>query len=329
MPEQTTLGIVGLGGISAAHLNAAAALPGLQIAYAVEPDAEKRTAFEQQHGGRAFASLTELLADNDARKALQGLVLCTPPSIRYDFVAEAMSAGLGVLTEKPLAHTPDSAARLVELVHAHPGVPARVAYCHRFTPAILEIQRMLQAGELGELVRFENTFACWHPTMRDHWMSDPRSSGGGALIDTGSHGLDLFHFLCGPSRLEGVVRRQGWPGRGDSNATLLVSTAPDARPAVAGVLNAGWAEPARFLLTVVGTHGLVGYDYESPETLVFKPSEGEPSSRPVETHETRFTHQLAAFAALLDAPDVPSTLCTFQEAAAVAEVLADDHAAIG
>ncbi|MFN3168204.1 MAG: Gfo/Idh/MocA family protein [Phycisphaeraceae bacterium] len=328
MKAHTKLGLVGLGGISAAHRAAAEAEPAVGFIAGVDPNPAGREAFAKATNAATFESVASMLADDAVCEQLDGVVLCTPPAVRAELVGPLLERGIGVLMEKPAAHSLEHAQRLVDLAEQTPGVPARVAYCHRFTPAVVEMKRQIDAGELGELVRFENTFACWHPTMREHWMSDPALSGGGSLIDTGSHGLDLFHYLCGPSRLEGMVRRHGWSGRGDSNATLLVA-AGSADAAIAGVLNSGWAEPARFTLTVVGSKGLLGYDYEKPTELISKPSEGESKTLAIETHEVRFARQLKAFADLLARPDRPSQLCTFAQAAAVAEVLAGQSALAG
>lgn len=320
------LAIIGLGGIFAAHRDAASRSGRVRFIAAADPDPEKRAAFTEATGLPAYDSHLALMADQDVRSRLDGVVVCTPPSIRLEIVTAAFASGLGVLIEKPIAHTIDEAQRLVDLSRQHPGVPARVAYCHRYAPAIDAVRQAIAAGELGDIVRFENVFACWHPTMQQHWMSDPKLSGGGSLIDTGSHGLDLFHYLCGTSRTVGLVQRHGWEARGDCNATLLVESVAGDHPGVAGVLISGWAEPARFLVTVVGTKAMMSYDYEKPEVLQYLGADGERRTLDVASHESRFQRQLDAFADLLADPNADSALCTFEQAAEVAQSLAGTQA---
>ena len=291
----------------------------------VEPVPERRQALAQRAGAGAYPDLNALLQDKHAMSAVDAVLICTPPSIRKALVEAALGAGLPVMVEKPLAHRVDDAQALVELAERYPDVPAVVAFCHRFTPAIREMKRRIERGDLGTLVRFENVFACWHPTMQSHWMSDPSTSGGGSLLDTGCHGLDIFHYLVGTSQIDAAILSHQWPGRGDSNATLLVhhgspstGTAP-----VAGILCSGWAEPARFLVTVVGTHGLLAYDFEKPEQLFWSPSTEPAQTLTVETHETRFRHQLEAFADLIQNPSARTGLATFEDGLAVAVTLQD------
>ncbi len=318
--------LIGSGIISKAHAEAARASRRVRVAAVADPDLVRAGALGRETGAPAFPSLAELLRSPVSRE-LDGAVICTPPSVRIDLVEEALAAGLAVLVEKPLAHTLADAERLASIATAAPDDAAtRLAFCHRFTPAIVEMKRRADAGELGELVRFENTFACWHPTMQTRWMSDPAHSGGGSLIDTGSHGLDLFHFLVGPAQAECVVQRHGWDGRGDTNATLLVRSDPTGlaagdEPAVAGVIACGWAEPPRFTVTLVGTRGLLHYDFDQPETLLFQSSQGERATIATPTHELRFQHQLEAFADHADEPAAPTVLASFEDGLAVARLL--------
>lgn len=319
------LAIIGSGIIAGAHVAAALESKRLSVTAVVDPEADRREKLAELAGASAFASLGDLLSDDEARSEVDAVVICTPPSIRIELVEMALSSQLPVLVEKPLAHTVNDAQMLVSLAQGNASTPTAVAYCHRFTPAIREMKRMLLAGDLGSPVRFENVFACWHPTMQQSWMSDPERSGGGSLLDTGSHGVDLFHYLIGSSQTDAAVLSHQWPGRGDTNATLLIhhsSNLPGSSP-VAGVLASGWAEAARFVVTVVGTEGSLHYDFEKPEELVWSRSRAEAQTLKVETHETRFRHQLEAFADLIDNQSHESDLATFRDGLAVSVTLQD------
>ncbi len=326
------IAIIGAGIIADAHLAAIKASPQLAVTAIVEPNADRRQAMAEKSGAPAFSDLDQLLDDKKTRSQVDAVVICTPPSVRIALIEAALAAGLAVLAEKPLAHQAEDALALVNLAQKYEKTPTAVAFCHRYTPAIREMKRMAEKGDLGDLVRFENTFACWHPGMKTHWMSDATISGGGSLLDTGCHSLDLFHYLVGPSQVDAAVFHHQWAGRGDSNATLLIHS-PSAMPggsSIAGVLLAGWAEPVRFTTTLVGTAGLLHYDFEKPEELLFKPSTQEAKTLAVETHETRFQHQLEAFAELVRSPTSQTELASFEDGLAVSLTLqnAQEHAVV-
>ncbi|MEM6562379.1 MAG: Gfo/Idh/MocA family oxidoreductase, partial [Planctomycetota bacterium] len=214
------LGLIGAGGIARAHLSAAQSLETMSIAAVADTRAEACHALASKANAKPFVSADALLAEG--RDVVDAVVICTPPSSRIEIVRSALENGVAVLAEKPLAHTADDATELADLAETFDHVTTAVGYCHRFTPAVVEMKRRLAAGDLGHAVRFENVFACHFPAMAERWMSDRAVSGGGSFLDTGCHSLDLCQFVMGPTRVVGAVYGHCWPGRGESNATVLV-----------------------------------------------------------------------------------------------------------
>lgn len=344
------ISLIGAGGIARAHAAAAEALgrgeAGVRIVGVVDPVPEARAGLAQQTGARAFADFDAMWRGLEPGDRPAAVVVCTPPSARLAVVERALEQGLGVLIEKPPAHTLADARRLAQLARTHPDRPCLVGFCHRFTPAVDAMIRQVDAGLIGEVVRFENTFAAHLPHLRDGWMSDPIRSGGGSLIDTGLHSLDLFRYLFGQSVVAGAVLRQGWVGRGESNATVLLAARPDdSQPAggriamdrpVAGVVACGWAEASRFDLRLVGTTGALFYDFNDPTTVHHTDLEGQTQGLEVAPHDVRFARQLGAFADLVRGSEHRRPVCDFAggvdslalvfEAAAAAEAFDTDPA---
>jgi predicted dehydrogenase len=308
------IGIVGAGGMGKTHASAIASLGGAaRVAGVVDSDPAAARKLAGDTGARAFDDGVEML--RALGESLDAIVLCTPPSVRETVVSAALDRGVGVLVEKPLADSGAHAKRLVEIAGRHPGVVTAAAYCHRFTPAIREMVRLAHDGDLGRLVRWENVFACSIPALKDRWMSDPRVSGGGSLMDTGCHSLDLFHYMMGGLEAVASVFDRAWPGRGESGATSLVR---QPRTGVAGVIKNGWLEPARFLVTLVGEEAMLTYDYEQPTLLHRMSVTGERKTIEVETHEVRFARQMAAFVQAVGGSERDPNLATFADGLAVA-----------
>jgi predicted dehydrogenase len=229
------IAIVGAGGISRAHIAAAKATGGaIDVIAVIDLDERARGAAADVAAAKPFASFDDFLATPEASGADWdlGVVVCTPPSVRIPIIEPALRHGLHVLAEKPLAHTVADAHELNIIAARYNRRASFVGYCHRFTPAIVEMRRRIRGGEIGALTRFENTFAAPLPKMRDHWMSDPPVSGGGSFLDTGSHSLDLFNFLAGGGYPEAAVFHHAWPGAGPSRrASSSPWSAPQARSA--------------------------------------------------------------------------------------------------
>lgn len=295
------LAIIGAGGISNAHAAGVKAhSQTLEISAVIDPIPGNRTKLATDHAAEEFDSVDAFLAARSGGKAKgDGVVVCTPPSARVQIVEKCLKAGLHVLAEKPIAHHLADAKKLTEMVAHHPQLVTALAYCHRFTPGIVEMKKLTASGKIGTLTRFENCFATFFPALREKWMSDPAVSGGGSFIDTGCHSLDLFLFLVGTPKMQACVKEFAWENRGESSATAIVKSAAQGSiyPGVGGVILSGWMEADRFTVALVGTEGTLSYDYLKPTELVFQSSRGGAAEvLTVETHEVRFAKQLLAFA---------------------------------
>jgi predicted dehydrogenase len=311
------LGIVGAGGMGRTHSAAAASLGDrARVAAIVDANPDAAGKLAEETGATSYASTAEMIAA--LKGDLDAVVICTPPSVREEVVSAALENGTAVLVEKPLAESREHAQRLVDIAARFPGVVTASAYCHRFTPAIREMIRLAGAGDIGRIVRWENVFACSIPDMGDRWMSDPAVSGGGSLIDTGCHSLDLFNYMLGGLEPVASVFDRKWDGRGESGATSLVRSPANG---VAGVIMNGWLEPARFLVTLVGEEGILSYDYEQPTLLFRKSVAGQQKSIEVETHDVRFARQMEAFVDAVAGGSRDENLATFADGLAVAEAV--------
>jgi predicted dehydrogenase len=67
----------------------------------------------------------------------------------------------------------------------------------RNTNDMIYVKQLVASGVLGEILLFENTFA-GHVDMSKRWNSSRAISGGGVLIDNGSHSVDIVRYLIGP-----------------------------------------------------------------------------------------------------------------------------------
>lgn len=319
--------LIGSGKIAASHAAGVEANPeAVRVTAVVEPQRDAGEAMAKRLGAKHFASLEALLADAAAADAVDAVVVCTPPSVRVNLIERSLDRGWAVLAEKPLAHRLIDSERLGRLAASHPGQPCAAGLCHRFTPAVNRMAELTRAGEIGRLVRIENVFAATIPGMDRHWMSDPEVSGGGSLLDAGTHSVDLMQYLAGPCALAGAITTHAWPGRGDSNASILLKAAgggeTGAGEPVACQIATGWAEPTRFHLRLVGERGSLAYDFEEPEELAVVTGDGGQRIEPVETHEVRFERQLLAFARSVEAGRVVPPLSSFAEALRVMRLMA-------
>ncbi|HEV3153369.1 MAG TPA: Gfo/Idh/MocA family oxidoreductase [Candidatus Baltobacteraceae bacterium] len=143
---------------------------------------------------------------------LDAAIICTPPATHESIAIEFLRNGVNVLCEKPLATTVESAQRMLDAARRY-NVLLTMASKFRYVPDVRLAKLLLEMGTIGELVVVENAFTS-HVDMANRWNSDPRVSGGGVLIDNGTHAVDILRYFMGPLRDVQIVesrRIQGLP----------------------------------------------------------------------------------------------------------------------
>lgn len=149
----------------------------------------RRDAFAEQFPGRAtFDSLEQLAA-----AGAEAVTISTPASTHVELTQRALRLGLAVVCDKPFALDAASARQTVvlsEQLHR----PLTVFQNRRWDSDFRTVRKALADGLIGAPVRFESRFERFAPDP------GPSASGGGTLLDFGSHLVDQALVLFGPAR---------------------------------------------------------------------------------------------------------------------------------
>ena len=143
---------------------------------------------------------TTELATLLGNKNVHAVYISTPVHTHAELCIAAARQGKHILCEKPMALTVVDCERMIEAAEAN-GVVLQIGYMMRFHPAHQLIKKQIGSGELGALrfVHLERTCLIdfLSAEMPDHrkWFIKPKESGGGALMDIGSHLIDLLLYL--------------------------------------------------------------------------------------------------------------------------------------
>jgi predicted dehydrogenase len=154
--------------------------------------------------GNAARSLGEVLACESFEShlsllehcELDAVLVCTPPSSHPQICLDFIEQKIPVLCEKPFAITSEEAEQVLKAAHEG-GVQITMASKFRYVNDVIRAKQIVDSGILGEIVEFENVFAA-RVDMSDRWNSDPDVSGGGVLIDNGTHSMDIARYFLGP-----------------------------------------------------------------------------------------------------------------------------------
>jgi len=184
------LGIVGLGNIARLHCDRLQkAGHGDMIAAGLDVNPEARASFAAQYDADVYEQPNELYATVDA------ILVTTPNKFHEEYVTNALSAGLDVFVEKPLAHTVESAERIAAAADDASGF-CMVGFHNRFRNPVQTLVGYRADGTLGDLHHVEANYLRRRGIPgRGTWFTRKALAGGGSLIDIGVHAIDLSLYL--------------------------------------------------------------------------------------------------------------------------------------
>ncbi|GLV81714.1 oxidoreductase [Streptomyces lavendulae subsp. lavendulae] len=201
----------GLAG-SVFHAPLVSATEGLVLDTVVTSDPGRQAQVREAHPDvRVTASAADLW-DRTGEDSPGLVVIASPNKTHVPLATAALTAGIPVVVDKPLAATAAEARELAALAD-RTGTFLSVFQNRRWDNDFLTVRRLLADGELGEVQRFESRFERWRPQLKGGW----RESGapeeiGGLLYDLGSHVVDQALVLFGPAvrvYAEADLRRPG------------------------------------------------------------------------------------------------------------------------
>src|SRR2546423_12735803 len=157
-----------------------------EFAAVCDIDPERAGSLAVGTGARTYSDWRDLLDHED----LGALIVCTPPRSHRAPAVAALTHGLPVYLEKPIARTLEDAAAIVAAAGST-GTVCAVGYQWHALDLLGELPGLLAGQQVGLLVGTNIG-----PTQSRPWFTDMRA-GGGNLLERGSHHLDLARAVAG------------------------------------------------------------------------------------------------------------------------------------
>jgi len=216
----TQVAIVGCGNIANAYCKGLAEYPQMQIAGFSDLDSERAEAMAAEYGGKAYASLEELLADD----AVQIVVNLTIHHAHYQVIKACLEGGKHVFSEKPLALTSNESIELTEIAEQR-GLALGGAPCTFLGEAQQTAANVLRSGSLGRvrLIYAEvnhGRIESWHPNPEPFYQVGP-------LFDVGVYPLSVVASIVGPARRVLAHGTTLYPDRVTKEGRSFTVTTPD------------------------------------------------------------------------------------------------------
>ena len=194
--KEVRLGVIGTGGMGSAHARniLAGKIPHLRLTAVCDIVAAKMEGFPADV--KRFNTSTELLTSAE----VDAVLVATPHYAHTTVGIEALQAGKHLLVEKPISVHKADAQRLID-AHTDKRLVFAAMFNQRTDGYYRKVRALIQAGELGELVRVNWVVTNWFRSQAYYnsggWRATWKGEGGGVLLNQCPHNLDLLQWLCG------------------------------------------------------------------------------------------------------------------------------------
>lgn len=257
MGKTVNWGIIGCGGIAARRTipEFKKMVSNAELVSVMDIDKQRAKDVAQKFSVPHYCDTeAELLGRN-----LDAVYIATPQNVHCRQTIQAAQAGKHVLCEKPIAISVAEVDKM-EAACTKAGVKFMLAWCMRQNVYNRKMRELVQAGAFGKMVMGRAQLTCWYPPIPGAWRQDVKISHGGALLDMGTHCLDLLEWIMGTTITEVTgfqdLLVQKYPTPVEDTSTIVVRFKNGAHGIIDNYFNVPDAA-AQNALELFGTKGSI------------------------------------------------------------------------
>jgi predicted dehydrogenase len=196
-PSAIGFAVVGLG-MGRHHCRSIREAEGAELVAICDIDPARRAKAAQDYGCRTYASVDELLRDED----VQVVNVAVPTGLHADVAIKVAQSGRHVICEKPLDVSLEKADALIAACDDF-GVKLASIFQRRLHPLSRRIKEAVDAGRLGQ-PHWADIHLYWYRTDGYYaggnppgWKGTFKMDGGGACMNQGVHSIDFIAWIMG------------------------------------------------------------------------------------------------------------------------------------
>jgi myo-inositol 2-dehydrogenase / D-chiro-inositol 1-dehydrogenase len=196
------LGIIGMGYIGQLHLRHCLQIPNVEVVAVADVSQKALKSAKKSGVKKAFDNYSDLLKDQEVEAVIIGL----PTHLHLKCTVEAAEAGKAIFLEKPMARTVEEAKEIISVTEKN-SVKLMMGYPLRFNKEFGIVKEKMEKGLLGEVENVHATYISTGPFFHradgtspvpvPDWWFNKELTGGGVLVDIGSHIINLMRWYFG------------------------------------------------------------------------------------------------------------------------------------
>lgn len=251
--KKINIAVIGCGNIGRWHIDAYNNNPTVRISAFVDKDITKAIGYASKFNVKAYDSHKAMLKE----QIPEGASICTIPSTHRDIAMDLLEAGVHLLCEKPLAISVLQAEEMTKKA-AEKKLILLTAYKFRFFEEVNNAKEILAQGGLGRIMNFRLMFG-GYLDMSASWFSNREFSGGGVIMDNGSHAIDLIRYILGEIKSVSAQTENFQNLNVEDTAKMLITL----QKGGCGTVDISWSQavPAPAYLEIYGEDGMIMLDF--------------------------------------------------------------------
>lgn len=218
-----TAALIGAGQIAHVHLKALRNSDRSRPAAVADVIEERAQRLCSEYGSAAYTDYKRMVLEQKP-----DLVIITLPHFLHKEAAVwCADQGCHILLEKPMALNVAECMEINDAAERN-NVVVAVGHMQQFLAEYIEAKSIIESGRLGQLVMVnDKRWGNYFQASRPAWFLEKAKSGGGVVINLGSHSIDRIQWLTG-SRIAKVKANLTYPGGStdvEGSAALFLETA--------------------------------------------------------------------------------------------------------
>jgi predicted dehydrogenase len=176
------MAVVGVGAMGRNHVRVLMDIPEVELVGVADTNVATAKAVAHKYGVPVFADYAKLFDECQP----EAVIIATPTSFHHAIGLAAIERGIHVLVEKPITISITQAREMIAFAKQH-SVHLAVGHIERFNPAVIELKRRIDRGELGRIFMI-------HARRQSPYPG--RIQDVGVASDLATHELDMMRYLA-------------------------------------------------------------------------------------------------------------------------------------
>jgi predicted dehydrogenase len=246
--------VIGVGSMGRNHVRIYGLMENARLVAVADASPEALESIARVYNARVYTDYVQML-DKEKPDVVS---IAVPTRLHREVAVAALERGVHVFLEKPISQDVSEGKHIIAAAK-RAGVKLAVGHIERFNPAVLELKKQLDAGQLGRIFQIH---------ARRVGPFPPRIQDVGVVIDLATHELNLLEYVTG-SQVQTVyaeTEREIHATHEDLLTGILTF-----RDGTIGILDVNWLTPTKIReLSLIGEKGMFVVNYLTQDLYFYE-----------------------------------------------------------